>query len=232
MRIWSILRSRIVKKLEPISNLVDSSVQKRDKTIINIGTRLPTRSKNALSKLLEIYLRSLSLTAPVTAIRLEMDEFQPFYSSSETLPLENIIREVQDDNRDLIELMEQLVARLGSDLVHRIKMAPSHCPEYAVKKLAYNEIENSRIEQKKMPAIPRPFLLLKNPKQLTIRSGKLYNKKSIVIISGPERIETYWWHMNHVLRDYYIALEHNGSRLWIYREREEEKKWYLHGYFA
>ena len=161
-----------------------------------------------------------------------MDEFQTFYSSSEILPLENIVREIQSNNRDLIELMEQLVARLGRDLVHRIQMTSGHCPEYATKQLAYNEIKNSKIKQEEIPAIPRPFLLLKNPKQLTIKNGRLYNKKPIAIISGPERIETYWWRMDNVLRDYYIALEHNGSRLSIYREREEEKKWYLHGYFA
>lgn len=205
---------------------------KKDKTIINVGTRLSTRSDKILSKLLEIHLRSLNLVAPVTAIKLEMDEFQPFYSSSEILPLENIVREIQSNNRDLIELMEQLVARLGRDLVHRIQMTSGHCPEYATKQLAYNEIKNSKIKQEEIPAIPRPFLLLKNPKQLTIKNGRLYNKKPIAIISGPERIETYWWRMDNVLRDYYIALEHNGSRLWIYREREEEKKWYLHGYFA
>ena len=205
---------------------------KKDKTIINVGTRLSTRSDKILSKLLEIHLRSLNLHAPVTAIRLEMDEFQPFYGNSGTLPLESIVREIQSDNGDLIELMEQLVARLGCDLVYRIQMTSGHCPEYATKQLAYNEIKKSKIRQEEIPAIPRPFLLLKSPKQLTIKNGRLYNKNSIAIISGPERIETHWWHIDNVLRDYYIALEHNGSRLWIYREREKERKWYLHGYFA
>ena len=50
--------------------------------------------------------------------------------------------------------------------------------------------------------------------------------------ASPERIETQWWNVSDVLRDYYVAFERNGSRLWIYRERKGTKKWYLHGYFS
>ena len=75
-------------------------------------------------------------------------------------------------------------------------------------------------------------MLLQIPKELVVKNGRLYNKENITIISGPERIETQWWNASDVLRDYYIALEQNGSRLWIYRERNETKKWYLHGYFS
>ena len=87
-------------------------------------------------------------------------------------------------------------------------------------------------ELKKNPISPRPLFLLEKPEQLVLRNGKLYHRKSIEIISGPERIETYWWSGTDVRRDYYVALEQNGSRLWIYRERSGEKNWYLHGYFA
>ena len=88
------------------------------------------------------------------------------------------------------------------------------------------------MKQEIISTVPRPFMLLQHPKELSIKGGKLYNENSITIISGPERIETHWWHTSHVLRDYYMAVEQNGSRLWIYREREKERKWYLHGYFS
>ncbi|MFT7294229.1 MAG: protein ImuB, partial [Pseudohongiellaceae bacterium] len=59
-----------------------------------------------------------------------------------------------------------------------------------------------------------------------------YHRKAISIISGPERIETAWWEDHDVRRDYYIAQEGNGSRLWIYHERSGERRWLLHGYFS
>ena len=33
-------------------------------------------------------------------------------------------------------------------------------------------------------------------------------------------------------RDYYVGEEENGRRLWVYRERDGGRHWYLHGYFA
>ena len=83
-----------------------------------------------------------------------------------------------------------------------------------------------------VPLTLRPFLLLQEPEQLVLKNSELYHRKPITIISGPERIESYWWSGKDVRRDYYIALEKNGSRLWIYRERGDENNWFLHGYFA
>ncbi|MDG1180937.1 MAG: DNA polymerase Y family protein, partial [Gammaproteobacteria bacterium] len=67
---------------------------------------------------------------------------------------------------------------------------------------------------------------------LSLRGGSLYHRQAITLLSGPERIEARWWSGNEVCRDYYVAREGGGSRLWIYRERGGERHWYLHGYFA
>jgi protein ImuB len=78
----------------------------------------------------------------------------------------------------------------------------------------------------------RPFWLLENPVQLILRNGKLYHDQVITLISGPERVETYWWSGQEIQRNYYIARKVSGSRLWIFRECEGKRNWYLHGYFA
>ena len=200
-------------------------------TVINIGMRLPSRSEKHFSQLLETHLGNLKLPAPVVAVKLELNDFEPFHGHSESLSLE-CARRHGEDNRDLVELMEQLVARLGKDFVYQISAVSDHCPEFTVKQLRYDQARNSKVKQEIISAVPRPFMLLQHPKELSIKGGKLYNENSITIISGPERIETHWWHTSHVLRDYYMAVEQNGSRLWIYREREKERKWYLHGYFS
>ena len=163
--------------------------------------------------------------------KLNISEFEAFHGYSEALSLGGDSRR-GEDNSDLIELMEQFAARLGRDSVIKVRTTPSYCPELAIKQLRYDQIGSLRIEQEIISSTPRPFMLLRNPKELTIKNGRLYNKENIIIISGPERIETQWWNVSDVLRDYYVAFERNGSRLWIYRERKGTKKWYLHGYFS
>ena len=200
-------------------------------TTINIGVRLPSRSEKHFSELMEAHLENLNLPAPVIAVKLEINDFEPFHSYNESLPLE--YSDIgSKDNREQIELMEQLAAKLGKNFVYKIRSAPGHCPEFTIKQLRFDQVKDSKIKREIVSTVPRPFMLLQHPKELPVKGGKLYNENSITIISGPERIETNWWHASHVLRDYYVAIEQNGSRLWIYRERGKEKKWYLHGYFS
>ena len=207
-----------------------SHLRKTD-TTIDIGMRLPNRSMKYFSKLLRLHLESLKFSAPVIAVKLNINEFETFHGYSEALSLGGDSKK-EEDNSDLIELMEQFAARLGKDSVLKVRATPNYCPELAIKQLRYDQIGKLRIRQEIISSIPRPFMLLQNPKELTVKDGRLYNNENITIISGPERIETQWWNASDVLRDYYIAFERNGSRLWIYRERKGTKKWYLHGYFS
>jgi protein ImuB len=52
------------------------------------------------------------------------------------------------------------------------------------------------------------------------------------LLAGPERIETGWWDENYAARDYFVASNPAQSLLWIYRERNTEAGWYLHGVFG
>ena len=44
------------------------------------------------------------------------------------------------------------------------------------------------------------------------------------MLAGPERIESGWWDGADVRRDYYVASDARGARLWIYRECAGAKK--------
>jgi protein ImuB len=35
-----------------------------------------------------------------------------------------------------------------------------------------------------------------------------------------------------VTRDYFVARDDSGVKLWIFRERNDQKNWFLHGLFA
>ena len=52
------------------------------------------------------------------------------------------------------------------------------------------------------------------------------------IEEGPERIESGWWDGHDVRRDYYVARTQAGVRLWVFRERTPERRWFLHGIFG
>ena len=51
------------------------------------------------------------------------------------------------------------------------------------------------------------------------------------ILAGPERIESGWWDGFDIARDYFIALNPAGARLWGFRDRRSGE-WFLHGLFS
>ena len=52
------------------------------------------------------------------------------------------------------------------------------------------------------------------------------------MLGEAERIETGWWDGGEIARDYYIAVDARGARLWVFREREAPHRWFLHGVFG
>lgn len=210
--------------------------EKRDSTKISIGLRQPGRSREHLLMLLETHVGNLSVPAPITAVSLEVKKFDAFMSKSEQLFLTGEVAGPGYSDKHLDTFIEQLQARLGEHHVKRVTTVAEHCPEYACEHLDYEisgQTEASRLAPGQTVATnPRPLWLLTEPVQLVVRNGKLYHRKPIAIVNGPERIETRWWSGGDIRRDYYVAREDNGSRLWIYREKTGEQNWYLHGFFA
>ena len=81
------------------------------------------------------------------------------------------------------------------------------------------------------PASPlRPLWLLPEPLTLTGATACALLHEPLQLRHGPERIESGWWNGDAV-RDYFIATDARGERLWVYRERPGEN-WYLHGLFG
>ncbi|MEX0964625.1 MAG: DNA polymerase Y family protein [Pseudohongiellaceae bacterium] len=216
------------------SHLVFSLLhEKRDCTEIDIGLRRASRSQQRLMLLLETHFDKLSIPAPVIAVRLEVKEFDAFFARSNSLLKEDTPTHYNDSN--LTQFMEQLQARLGDNHVKSVSSTAQHCPEYASVQLDYLE-KSGRTTRTGNPIDvspnPRPLWLLQEPRQLNINKGRLFYRRPIAIVSGPERIESHWWSGVDVRRDYYVARELGGSKLWVYRERDSARKWYLHGIFA
>jgi len=210
--------------------------EQQNNTEIPLHLRQPGRSTQQLLLLLETHLTYLALAAPVTAIKLEVQNFDAFISHSEALLLAGKAQEPNYSDNRLNQFMEQLQARLGNNPIRSISYIAEHCPEYASALLDYDESIKLDKKPKKKQTPPtrqsRPFWLLNEPKLLHLRNGKLYYRCPIKILSGPERIETRWWSGKEIRRNYYVAIDEYGSRLWIFRERQGDRNWYLHGVFA
>jgi protein ImuB len=206
--------------------------EQQSDTEINLGLRQPSRSQEHLMLLLETHFNNLMIPAPVIALKIEIKKFDAFTGRSNELLTEGKPSSNGYRNHSFNQFMEQLHARLGKHQVKNISSVAEHCPEYASRQLDYSEQTSTNTSLVKTTSNPRPFWLLTTPQQLTLRQGRLYHHHSITILNGPERIETRWWSGTDIRRDYYVAMEENGSRLWIYRARTGARDWYLHGVFA
>ena len=77
----------------------------------------------------------------------------------------------------------------------------------------------------------RPLWLLAEPRPLDGRDWPHYEGR-LEIEDGPERIESGWWDGRDVRRDYYVARTAGGVRLWVFRERRADGRWFMHGVFG
>jgi protein ImuB len=82
------------------------------------------------------------------------------------------------------------------------------------------------------PAFRRPIWLVPVPQLLHEREGLPRCRGPLRLLGGPERVETGWWDGGDIARDYYVALDIHGVRLWIFRERTPPHRWFLQGVFG
>jgi len=223
------LRRRDLSTSQLVLSLIH---EQQSNTEVTLGLRQPSRSWEHLMLLLETHLNKLIIPAPVITVKIEVKKFDAFTGHSNELLNAGKTPSAHYQDNDFNQFIEQLNARLGEHRVKSIGSMAEHCPEYASVQLDYEEQPTAITNPKESTTNPRPFWLLATPQQLTIHRGRLYYHSSVVILSGPERIETRWWSGTDIRRDYYVAMEENGSRLWIYRDKTGERNWYLHGIFA
>ena len=230
LRLCNFLRKRDLSASYLVLSLIH---EQRGRTEVDMGLRQPSRSPDHLLSLIETHFSNLIVPAPIIGLKLRVKQFDAFISNSDSLLIEERTDRRSDSigDKNLDQFMEQLHARLGGDALKSINTAAEHCPEYAAQQLNYED-SKAQTPAAGVASNPRPFWLLGEPVQLTQKGKRLYHRQVITLVSGPERIETYWWSGQDILRDYYIARERNGSRLWVFRERSGERNWFLHGYFS
>lgn len=208
-------------------------------TVITLQPADPTADEERLAVLLRERLAVTRLRAPVHTLRIDCDRVVPAApGNSELFPMPTPARE------SIARLIEQLQARLGRDRVLRLAPQADHRPEAACRLEratidALSAAAASRTTEEMLPAggaLPRPTWLLAQPQPLAERQQRPWLGGPLMLLAGPERIETGWWDGNLVQRDYFIAADDDGLLLWIYRERPGQARtdggWFLQGRYG
>ena len=186
-----------------------------------IGLIAPAADAEHFMRLVRERLQRISLPRPVIGMVLAADAMKPLATDNGKLFHDGA------EKGEWQKLVEHLRARLGKDAVSGLALCAEHRPEYASL-----GIEPGAEGDSSARFGARPFWLLAQPAVLTERGGLPQHQGALELINGPERIESGWWEGGDVKRDYFLARNPHGALLWVYRERQFDGRWHLHGFFA
>ena len=185
---------------------------------LSIGVQRNSRDAEQFLILLRERLQRLELQQPVIEVGLCAERLLPLEGQS--LELFDAAREARQ-----VDLLDRLRARLGSEAVRGLSAIAEHRPEYAWRYSEPGQGEQAVNGQQ------RPLWLLPVPRQLRTDHGWPCLQGRLKLQHSRERIESGWWDGQDIARDYFIAESASGSRYWIYRELDGERRWFLQGLF-
>jgi len=194
----------------------------------------PAANAQRLTALLSERMSGLALPEPVRAAELSCTELAPLEPQAGALwqPGEHGGGTCPEST----DLIERLRVRLGAEAVYGLAIAASHRPEAAsicAPIRPAGRARKSAVDSPPWGRLRRPLWLLESPEPLTESDGLPWRDGPLHLKSEPERIESGWWEAGgEAARDYYRAVDAQGVRLWIYREREPPHRWFLHGVFG
>lgn len=205
----------------------------RPATVECISLAGPTQDQERFSRLFLDRLEQVALPAPVVALALRTGRAEVVVARNGTL-FHDSARPQAIDTMD--RLIERLRGRFGAARIFGINLVEEHRPEAAWGKSHDLLARKNRSAESSSPwAHHRPLWLLPSPIPLTgaLNGFRLcYRGEVLKPKSDPERIEAGWWSDKKISRDYYMALNNKGEKLWIYQDRYADQNWYLHGIFG
>ncbi len=199
-------------------HLKDESLKTHD---IRFKLSRPSRNSKHLTDLIRERLNQETLPSRTESITLECLNESPLSAQNFSL-----LPDQNQTTEDGIQLIEKLRARLGYDNVFGISSIPDGRPEKAWAKNIPGK------QSKENPSYLRPTWLLPKPKKLYTKDNNPLLDGPLIIIDGPERIETGWWDEQDTRRDYFVARTTDHALIWIFRELPEGTNWFLHGIFS
>jgi protein ImuB len=191
-----------------------------------------------IGDLLRERLARLDLPGPVRTVRLVSGPLIDLQAEAPEL----FAHDRREAGENVPQLIERLRARLGHEAVHGLACVAEHRPEAAWCAVEPTTAATARSagEGRIFSTSPasggevarsagegaRPLWLLEAPEPCDATRLELED--------GPECIESGWWDGHDVARDYYVARNGQGARLWVFRNRRDSDPggWFLHGWFA
>jgi protein ImuB len=165
-----------------------------------------------------------------------------------------------DPEREIMHLVDRLMARFGADRVQRLVPQDTHWPEIAsvavpastarsrTESAPHDFEQDSLFQDSRIPV--RPIRLFERPEPVEaiaqVPDGPPVQFKwrrvthDVAHAEGPESIALQWWRNDQglpVTRDYFRIETRQGARVWLYREgiyqdKDNPPHWFLHGIFA
>jgi protein ImuB len=214
-------------------------------TIIEMPLLTCSRDAEHLLKLARTRLESIALPEAVEAIALSTVAIEPLPDGQNGV--RDIFRLPLPDSRHVspFAFIERLQARFGEDVVQRLDCVADHRPERAYRMLPVKHNRGSGFSRETLPnhasaaeAAPtgfpgsvRPFWLLREPASLAMHDQRPCLDGMLELNTNRERIESGWWDGGPIARDYFIAHDRHGRRLWVYRDLASGG-WFLQGMFG
>lgn len=189
-------------------------------TVIDIGSNFYIQRAERFIPLCKEHLEQTQLPAEVTEVTVHSNQIDVFFPEQFDL----FDTSSADENR-WQQLVERFRARLGEEALQSLSLHSDHRPEKAGTASAFPGVMG------KTSKMPRPLWLLSRPEPLKASSQRLYWHGLLSLSSEVECIEQGWWDGTDVRRDYRIARNPDGSRLWLFRDRRS-KRWFVHGLFG
>ncbi|MCQ8106034.1 DNA polymerase Y family protein [Methylomonas sp. SURF-2] len=185
---------------------------RRPASCIELSFRSPSRNAGHCCRLLREKLERSALPAPVLNVELVCEAIAPFQPQTFSL-----FDDEQQREHDWQTALEQLQDRLGHQALQYPATAAEHRPERAGT-LAYAP------HAADAPRPTRPLRLLAEPEPL--------DPATLTYLPDKERIESGWWDGAALRRDYRIAHDRSGRKLWVFRDLKPGGGWYCHGLFG
>jgi len=179
---------------------------------LTLGLSRPGRDDNHLLELFVLKLESLRLPAAIDALMVAAD------STAAYSPPQTDLFSGHNRGDAWSALLDRLDARLGEHGLASLAPCADHRPEHAV---TWTRPGNTTPVTERSP--PRPLWLLPVPRRCP--------RQRLCLEDGPERIESGWWDGEDICRDYWVARDSLGRRVWAFHEHRPRKGWFVHGFF-
>ena len=190
----------------------------------------PARDHEHMLLLLRETLMRMTLKESVTSIELKVDDL---VQGNPALGADLFGVRHHAQGETYASFVDRLRSRCGSQALRAMALQSDHRPE-AAWRWQENDEPARRGGIKTLVAdglSTRPVWLVKEPVTLSTQHGAPQFDGPLRLVPARERIDTGWWDERGLARDYFIAKTTCGSRLWVYKELDGERRWRLHGVF-